>query len=132
MTPDIPASRELDRRVADAIGSWKFYGMIRGQDRGFDPRKPRGKPGTAENALTLCPPYSTEFGPWTQEMLDWLEEQSNYCGVRIDRDPVGGPAENIEATWWGHGCEETIVGIGKSMSESIARLVLAVKEARDG
>lgn len=65
------------------------------------------------------PPYSTEFGPWTQECLDWLAAHVYEVGIDWTGD------ENPQ--WFGNVLGKAS-SRGESLPEAIARLIVAVAE----
>lgn len=114
--PDIPAGRELDRAVAEVLGwrnihhagpSMDLYGI---------------QPGD-QTMMRRVTDYSTAFGWWTQEMLDWLDDR----GVRLT-------IRQISSGWLVANARDSRTSIlrgsrlafgGGSLPEALARLVVA-------
>jgi hypothetical protein len=115
MTTDLPAGRDLDRAVATALGY------------------------PADMSEMLVRPFSTAFGEWTQEMLDWLSKPEDagmgaiYHGQRWRSNPTrcdwrasiaenagGAAVEKREPSYW--------FGVGDTIPEAIARLVVKVAQ----
>ncbi len=98
----LPAGRELDRAVAEAMGVLRVTRLYRDAD------------------------YSTAFGPHTQTMIDWLvngeHDCPNVCDLRLTIDEGGAYAWLDEVKAW--------ADYGWSLPEALARLVVAVAEAR--
>lgn len=107
----IPVGPELDAEVARAIGlNVVFMGERQWQ--------------IAVGKHRFSPPlYSSSFGPQTQAMLDWLRGK----GRRIDIMDMANRDPNWMACLMANGMQQTR-GYGATITESLARLVVAVDE----
>lgn len=119
---DLPAGLDLDRAVAEAMG-WHSFGVERRPQRQtaggeLVPEHDRhygAPPGALPGTRVSIPTYSTTFGPWTQEMIDWL-------GDRIaEVFPEG-------TQWKARIFGANLAGRGATIPEALARIVVAVRE----